>query len=350
MSRRLRIGFAGCGEVSVEKHMPALAELGQIEVAAVADIDTARLTYVKRRFRPARMYDNVAGLLSDPGLDAIAVCLPPALQASTAIAALDAGKHVWIEPPIGLSASECDSLVERANRSDRVVMVGFHMRWHRLVREARDIVDSGRLGVIQSIRCVWNSPRRDDKLHEWRRYRSTGGGALVEIAMDHFDLWRYLLRSEIAELFAIAVDGRWEDEAAVVSGRMNNGVLTSAVLSERASHEIEIEISGKSGRLKVSLIRFEGIEFYETMTMPSSPRARLGRLAHFAREFPRALPRMHKAGDYRTSYRDQWIHFEDCVRNRATPLVTLADGKTSVLAVLAAEESATTGKSVALSS
>jgi hypothetical protein len=55
----------------------------------------------------------------------------------------------------------------------------------------------------------------------------------------------------------------------------------------------------------VSLIRFEGIEFYETMTMPSSARARLGRLAHFARELPRALPRMHKAGDYRTSYRDQ---------------------------------------------
>jgi myo-inositol 2-dehydrogenase / D-chiro-inositol 1-dehydrogenase len=163
MSVRLRLGFAGCGEVSVEKHMPALRELSQFEITAVADIDPSRLALVNRRFGPVCMYENIDCLLGDHGLDAIAVCLPPALQASTATAALDAGKHVWIEPPIGLTTAECDSLITRASVSDRVVTVGFHMRWHRLVREARNIVDSGRLGLIQSIRCVWNSPRRDDK-------------------------------------------------------------------------------------------------------------------------------------------------------------------------------------------
>lgn len=348
MTKTLRVGFAGCGEVAVEKHMPALSELRQIEVTAVADVDPARLRYVDKRFGVRIRYGDLDALLADDDLDAIAICLPPALQTEAAIAALDTGKHVWIEPPIALSAHDCDLLIARAERSDKTVIVGFHMRWHRLVRQARQIIDSGRLGTLQTIRAVWNSPRNDDTLHEWRRYRATGGGALVEIAMDHFDLWRYLLQSEIAEMFAIAVNGRWEDEAAVVSGRMSNGVLFSAVLSERASHEIEIEICGKDGRLRVSLIRFEGLEYYETMMMPSAPRARFGRLAHLVKELPRALPRMHRAGDYRTSYRDQWLHFAECIRTGSAVQSTLADGKMALLATLAAEESATSKRPVAV--
>jgi predicted dehydrogenase len=220
------------------------------------------------------------------------------------------------------------------------------MRWHRLVREARDIVRSGRLGTLQAIRAVWNSPRDDDTLPEWRRHRALGGGALVEVAMDHVDLWRYLLESEIDEIFALSVDARWEDEAAVLSGRMANGVLISAVLSERTNHDLEIEISGKAGRLRVSCIRFEGLEFYATHAMPSAPWARLGRLAHFVRQLSRALPRMHRAGDYRLSYRDQWRHFHECVRLGVPAASTLEDGRQALAVVLAAAESAVAGRPV----
>ena len=336
--------------MAVEKHMPAVAGVKSIDVVAAADSDPARLRYVERRFGVLHKFASLDQLLQHDELDAVALCLPPALQARAAIAALDAGKHVWIDPPIGLSAEECDSLIARAARSDRIVIAGFHMRWHRLVRQARETVESGRLGTVQTIRAVWNSPRNEDTLREWRRHRATGGGALVEIAMDHFDLWRYILGTEISEMFAVAAHGRWEDESAVLSGRMSDGVLFSAVLSERASHDIEIEICGRKGRLRVSLIRFEGLEFYETMTMPSEPRARLGRLAHFFGELPRALPRMHRAGDYRSSYRDQWIHFEKCIRTGNLVQSTLLDARHAFAAVLAAEESADTNRSVTVKS
>jgi myo-inositol 2-dehydrogenase/D-chiro-inositol 1-dehydrogenase len=257
---------------------------------------------------------------------------------------------VWIDPPDGLSLAECDALIERAERADRTVIVGFHMRWHRLVRQARDIVRSGRLGTIQTIRAVWNSPRDDDTLPEWRRHRALGGGALVEVATDHFDLWRYLLGSEIDELFAISLGHRWEDEAAVVAGRMASGVLVSAVLSERANHDLEIEICGKAGRLRVACIRFDGLEYYPTATLPSAPSARLGRIVHFLRELPRALPRVRRAGDYRASYRDQWRHFVDCIRSGAPVACTLEDGRRALAAMLAAEESTVTKRPVAVRS
>jgi UDP-N-acetylglucosamine 3-dehydrogenase len=348
MTARLRVGFAGCGEVSAEKHMPAVAEVPEIEIVAAADVDPARLAYVERRFGTPHRYADAAALLGHRGLDAVALCLPPNEQIQAAIAALDAGLHVWIDPPTGLSLADCDRLIERARRSDRTVMVGFHMRWHRLVEETRAIVQSGRLGELHTLRGTWSSPRRADRLKGWRCHRAEGGGALGEPAIDHFDLWRHVLGSEIAELSALTLDDRWEDASSVVSGRMTSGVLVSAVLSERASHDVELEIAGDAGRLRVSLIRFEGLEYYPAGAMASDPRHRLGRLAHFAKELPRALPRMHRAGDYRTSYRDQWWHFVDCVRHGTPVRSSLDDGRRAVAAMLAALESTETGRLVSV--
>jgi predicted dehydrogenase len=222
------------------------------------------------------------------------------------------------------------------------------MRWHRLVRQSQEIVRSGRLGTVQTLRGIWSSPRQADRLKGWRRYSAQGGGALGEAAIDHFDLWRYLLNSEIETLSAFAIADRWEDASAVVAGRMTNGVLVSAVLSERANHDVELEICGDAGRLRVSLIRFEGLELYPAGTMASDPRQRLARLVHFAAELPRALPRIHKSGDYRTSYRDQWRHFVDCVRNGAPMQSTLDDARPALRAMLAGMESARTGRTVAV--
>lgn len=349
MTTRLRVGFAGCGEVAAEKHMPALEEVPEIDVVAVADVDAVRLAYVEKRFGVPRRYDDVAKLLADGGLDAVALCLPPALQIDAAIAALDAGLHVWIDPPTGLSLADCDRLIERAARSDRTVMVGFHMRWHRLVEQAREVVHAGRLGTVHTLRGIWSSPRRADRLKGWRRYRAEGGGALGEPAIDHFDLWRHLLGSELATLSAFSLDDQWEDASAVVSGRMENGVVVSAVLSERASHDVELEICGDAGRLRVSLIRFEGLEYYPAGAMASDPRQRLTRLMHFAKELPKALPRMHKSGDYRTSYRDQWRHFVECVANGTPVRSTLEDGRRALAAMLAAMEAARSGTVVGTS-
>jgi myo-inositol 2-dehydrogenase/D-chiro-inositol 1-dehydrogenase len=337
---RIRVGFAGCGEVSAEKHLPALAEVPAFEVVAAADTDGARRAYMQRRHRVPHIIDSVDALLGHDGLDAVALCLPPALQVDAAIAALDAGKHVWIDPPTGLTLADCDRLIARAARSDRTVIVGFHMRWHRLVRQARAVIDSGRLGTLHASRAVWSSPRHVERLKDWRRHRAAGGGALVEVAIDHIDLWRFLLGSEIAQLHAFSMNDEWDDAAAVVAGRMEHGVLLSGVFAERANHDVEIEIFGEGGRLRVSLVRFEGLEFVPAGAMASDPAQRMGRLAHFLKELPAALPRMHRAGDYRTSYRDQWHHFAQCIQTGNEVACTLGDARQSLRAMLAGLESA----------
>ncbi len=346
MERPIGLGFIGCGEVSGEKHLPAVREVRELEVVAVADSDPERLRSVEGRYGIRACHRDRTALLADPRVEVVGVCLPPQAQVAAAIEALDAGKHVWIEAPIGLSMPDCDLLIAKARSSSGKVTVGFHMRWHRLVQQAKRVVEQGRLGEIQTIRATWNSPRADDSLPEWRRHRALGGGALIEVATDHFDLWRYVLGAEIADLFAATVDGRWEDEAAVLCGHMTNGVLVSAVFSERANHDLELEICGKRGRVRISCIRFEGFEYYASEIMPSSLSARLGRLGHLLRELPRALPRMHRAGDYRLSYRDQWRQFVRTIRTGEPIEATLEDGRQALAAVLAAAHSSVVGRPV----
>ena len=98
------------------------------------------------------------------------------------------GRHVLVEKPLALSVPECQRMIEEAERAGVVAMVGFHMRFHRLVREAREQIGRGAPGNIESIRLVWHSPRADVGISAWKTRRSHGGGALVEIAVHHLDL------------------------------------------------------------------------------------------------------------------------------------------------------------------
>jgi predicted dehydrogenase len=88
-------------------------------------------------------------------------------------------------------------------------MVAFNLRWHRLVRQAREVIQRRTLGPLTLIRTALTSYH--ENVPEWRRRRELGGGALFELAVHHFDLWRFLLQSEVEEVFccqSIAPMGR----------------------------------------------------------------------------------------------------------------------------------------------
>src|SRR5262249_39602500 len=149
------------------------------------------------------------------------------------------------------------------------VLIGYHMRWHRLVRQAQAIIASGVLGRIESLRAVWDGHRDDRDLPRWRERRDLGGRSLPETAIDQLDLWRFLLNADVAAVHALSRSGRRDDEAAVLSGSMQNGVLVSAAFSERTSSEIEIEVCGDQGRLRVCCSRVEGLAFYPVELDPA---------------------------------------------------------------------------------
>jgi myo-inositol 2-dehydrogenase / D-chiro-inositol 1-dehydrogenase len=341
---KLRLGFIGCGRVTETRHLPALRRLAGVEVVAAADIKQGQLERVAGLFHIKDRYADYQRLLADRSIDAVAVCVPAEFHVEVSLAALDSGKHLFVEKPLALSLEEADRLIERAGRSSRKVTVGFNMRWHRLVCQAREMIQHGALGPLQLIRSVFTA--HHESIPEWRKRRELGGGVLFEIAVHHFDLWRFLLQSEVEEVFAASHSGEWEDEAATVTARMTNGVLATSVFSELTSGSEEVELYGRTGRLRVSCYDFDGLGYFPRAAYSGDLRTRLRQIAHTLRELPRGIRRMGDGGDFIASYRAEWRHFIDCIQRDTKPQCTMEDGRRALQVVLAAIESASSGRPV----
>lgn len=341
----------GCGLVMELKHMVVLQRISGIEVVAASDINGERLQAVADRFRIPGRHADAMDLLRRPDIDAVAICTPPAQHAAYVLAALEAGKHVLVEKPLALDMDECDRMIARARGADRKVVVGFHMRWHRQARAAREMLRSGQLGAIEIVRGVWtNSIRLDRDLPSWRGSRETGGGALIELGVHLYDLFRFWLEVDVEEIFVASTGREWPDESVSISARMTNGVLISAVISEVSNCDMEFEIYGRAGRSRFACLRYDGIESFDSTAVPGGGRSTLQRLARMIGQLPRGLAQGRLGGDYLLSYQREWEHFADVVRAAAPIECTLEDGRHAVQVALAAVQSALTGQPVRVAS
>jgi predicted dehydrogenase len=348
-AKRLALGVIGCGWVTQNWHLPALAALAEVEIVAVADCDEVQADRTADRFGIPHRYRTAHALLAHRQLHAVAVCVPPQYHVEIGLAALDAGKHLFIEKPLALNLGDCDSLVDRAKQASATVMVGFNLRWHRLVRQARVALQSGALGRLSMIRSIFtNGVYQNGRIPEWRRQRVLGGGVLLDMAIHHIDLWRFLLDSEVEEIFVASRSSRWDDETATVTGRMANGILISAVFSAETTESHEMEFYGQSGRLCLSCYRFDGLEWHPRSHASGGMGVRVTRLASKLRTMPHAWAALRHGGDMLGSYRAQWRHFIESIQRREPAGCTLEDGRRAVQIALAAIESSSCGRPITL--
>jgi len=345
--RRIRLALIGCGQAAERGHLPALRHVSDAEVVGVADIDSDRLEQVANRFGVKRRYTDYSRLLDDPDVEAVAVCVPANLHVQVGLAVLEAGKHMLLEKPLALRLDECDRLIEQAERSSCIATIGFNMRWHRLMRKARDTIAAAALGQIRMIRTAYACRGHNvGDVSHWRKRRQDGGGALVDVAIHDFDLWRFLLASEVEEVFAMTRSQEADDEIAGVVARMANGALASSSFVERSGARYEVEVLGTEGRLQISCYCFDGLRFFLPSCRPGDIRVRLGGIGHTLKELPRALLMRGGLSDYARSFIGEWKHFIDCIRRGKPPECALIDGRRAQEIVLAAVESASLGQPI----
>ena len=344
--RLIRVALVGCGEVCEHKHLPALRRVSGSRVVALVDTDPRRLAHVSDRFGIPGRFPDILALIDARVADVIGILVPPSIHVDLAATALAADYDVLIEKPLALTLADADAIADAARRASGRMLMGFHMRLHRLIQRARQAIRQGAIGTPESIRAIWNSPRSDLGIPPWKCRRATGGGALVELGVHIFDLWRFLLDTEVTEVFARSRHGRRDDENAVVTATLSNGTLASALISERTGHEIEIEISGDRGRLRIACQRFDGFELYGVGETRGMIGPRLRGAVTTAREMPRGLARMRHLGDYGDSYRGEWQHLIDAIHATRAPECTVEDGRAALRVVHAATASASRGEPI----
>jgi predicted dehydrogenase len=156
-SDKVRIGMIGCGGISVADSNAFLAH-PECEIAAICDVDDAMIGKTLERL------DHLRGMKPDTAkdyrrvidrkdIDVVLVCTPDHWHALPAIAAMQAGKDVYVEKPLATSVLESRAVRDAARQTKRVVQMGTHWRSGPHYAEAVEMVRSGKLGKVRQVRC-----------------------------------------------------------------------------------------------------------------------------------------------------------------------------------------------------
>jgi len=145
--RPLRVGLIGCGGFGTRGHLRALPDLAErATVVATADPDSARARAAADQVGAERAVTDFHDLLGD--VDAVIVATPHDRHHDIAAAALDAGKHVLVEKPLANTEAECLDLIDRADRAQRVLMVGYVLRYNPMVKRFRSLLVDRTYGSV----------------------------------------------------------------------------------------------------------------------------------------------------------------------------------------------------------
>jgi predicted dehydrogenase len=145
--RRLRVAVAGLGYwgPNIARNLAALED---VELAWCCDPDEANRARHALAFPGARFTGDLADVLADDSVDAVALATPVPLHARMAIAVLQAGKHCFVEKPLAQSVADAEAAVEAARAADRVLMVGHLLEYHPGVVKLKQLIDDGELGRV----------------------------------------------------------------------------------------------------------------------------------------------------------------------------------------------------------
>jgi len=208
-------------------------------------------------------------------------------------------------------------------------------------------VREGALGEVAFVRGVASSNYQfGRRFPEYRRRRDLGGGVLFELAVHHFDLWRYMLGEEVAEIVATSHAKNGEDATATVTARMASGILVTSAFSEYAAEQHEIEIYGDRGRVRASIYRFDGFDLIPAGVYEGHLVRRLRRFVEALGAAAPAVRASRQGGVFLASFRSLWQHFVEAIRHDTAVAPDLEDGRRSLQVALAAVRSADSSRVV----
>jgi len=139
-SRTLRVGVLGCGPIAQFGHFEACHKARNVELYAICDVADDLRGKMEAVWEPRRSYAEYEAMLADPQVEAVLVAVADQYHVPLAIQAIEAGKHVLVEKPLGVSVEECVALKQAVDQSDRVLQVGNNRRFDPGVAFARQFV------------------------------------------------------------------------------------------------------------------------------------------------------------------------------------------------------------------
>jgi len=231
---RVRVGVIGTGAISQVVHVPIFAERDDVELVALADADLHKAESLSRRFKVPSVCDADT-LIARDDIDAVVLCTPNHLHEEMAIAALDAGKHVFVERPLATTSKGAARVIEAAERAGRVLVAGMPHRFRPGVVALRNFIAGGELGDVYAVRGSWMTRLMPGPRHTWRYDRAAGGGALVDLGVPALDLCMWIIGYPRMKRVSCVTSprGSGAEDAATLLAESEDGVALSLEVSNR---------------------------------------------------------------------------------------------------------------------
>jgi len=189
----LKWGIIGCGDVVARKSGPAIRATGGSRITAVMRRDgTKARAYAEANEIPLAT-DDASIVLNHPEVDIVYVATPPYAHAEYVVGAAEAGKHVLVEKPMGMSADQARRMIAACQQAGRELFVAYYRRFQEHVMKMRELVRGGAVGTPVQAFIDLAKPVRRGVAGDWReRVAISGGGHFVDVGSHRLDLMVYL--------------------------------------------------------------------------------------------------------------------------------------------------------------
>ena len=317
--KKVKVGIAGLGRLG-KVHAGNLAfKIPNAELTAACSIMPAELTYAQEELGVKEVYSDYREMLAKADIDAVAIITTSGEHCWQIEAALDAGKHVFSDKPLGVNVEEC-KIAERAveRHPELVFFLGFMRRFDPSYAYAKKKIEEGANGTPYMVKATGIDP--EAMVDGAIKFAATSGGIFIDMAIHDIDLMRWFLGSDPVEVYATGstfkhpeFKAAGDDETGVAMYKCENGAVGFVHVGRTAPHgyHVETEIVGTEGSIRVSPV-------------PAKNLCMLYNNQGVVQECVSGFPER-----FAESYRLEMEEFINSVQNNTKPEVTVYDGTKS---------------------
>jgi len=189
--KTIRVGVIGTGGIATQQHIPGYQAVPGVEIVALCDVVPGRAAEIATGVPGARAYEDFREMLEREQLDAVSVTTPNFAHRDATVAALEAGAHVLCEKPIAMNLAEGREMVAAADKANKLLQIGVHMRFEAEAMALRKFVEAGEMGQIYHGEATYMRRRGIPTWGVFTQSKFQGGGALIDIGVHALDraLW-----------------------------------------------------------------------------------------------------------------------------------------------------------------
>ncbi|MGX6443851.1 inositol 2-dehydrogenase [Neobacillus sp. K501] len=259
----LMIGVIGAGRIG-KIHIDNLRRIPNVRVKSVSDVSIGHLESWAKEKQIDVLTTNYLDILNDPAIDAVFICSPTNTHATMIKEAAASGKHIFCEKPVSFSVEETEEALKAVEKAGIQLQVGFNRRFDPNFRKIRQLVQVGEVGTPHILRITSRDPEPPGM-----DYIKSSGGLFMDMTIHDFDMARYIMGSEVVEVYAngaVLVDPAIAEagdiDTAIITLKFANGALGVIDNSRRAvyGYDQRLEIFGDQGAAQADNNRSNTVE------------------------------------------------------------------------------------------